>query len=758
MSGPPTHVALVGARRLIDDPRARELAAALTARGAAVSLFGFADVTRPTVTVTSWARIVSAPARGAHDPATIASDRAAREAAAADRIATIKGSLERLPGPIARLRAPRARARIDAIRAELDAARAAERAALEGGGHSDADVWAAFGEELQKVDHVHALDGVSTTAAVRHLGAAGTPTITTEHEPESGGAIEAISASVPAADVAVRLVPTAPTEAATDAGSDVEGRTGYSRHASGRTDRLLIEEHAVARVLTATGVVDRQPAAAAIPDYFRLARRAADTMVDRLIAVAPATVHAAVPGIDLERALRLDLTLRYAIKELPGIVAAMRSASDELVVANAGLPVEALAEVAERVGGPARIAVTSTASNAVVDAHRSWLEQAREAPGLQEVTGGVRPGGAAVLVGAGTELAYLRAVTDALGSAGPVLHVAKHDGGDALSTIERLEPTQPVVRAETLAGLGIDDDAWTLASAAIDTLPTGSPDPALMDVIADALALQRLALTLHALIEGADLRVLAGSMDRTTWGALAAAAPVRSINVQHGALLPFAIADLLAFDVALTWGPASTRALRADGYAPQHPVVEVGNAAWDAGPVQPCPEDLDAWRGDDRVAVVLTQAVKGPLLTAALIEDTYRCIDAAIAASPGWKVLVKLRHGQDGVLERETFRSDRVRIVSAEDVPLRGALACADVALSIYSTALLDAAAAGVAPVAIDLARAEPLARLDLWDSVTVVHTEAELRELFASPPAGPDAAIGDAATAIRDAIARIVS
>lgn len=484
---------------------------------------------------------------------------------------------------------------------------------------------------------------------------------------------------------------------------------------------------------------------------FATARALADDTCERLEALHPGVFTDLLGGRDLGGAFRLALTLRLAVDEIPrlaGFLADPRRRSGRTVLVNFSLHAEQIRRVGELAGatGPeSDVVCLSTVTDALLDVLGRDAEHPR--PGA----GGPPPAGRALLLcGAERELGYLAPLAELLRDGGVVV-LAKNDRPENLRACRALAAAcgGAVVGAEPFLALSPTGPARRALARAVRSLRArhavlgGEQRDFRMACLATLRSLLRTALAVESLVEAAGPALVAGALDRTAYGALLGLYADRgyaTVDFQHGTVLPFSVMDLLAFDLALVWNRRSHAALVRDGYPPSAPVEVVGNPAWDT---LRSPASTDAtralaqWKRGAKLVVAFPQPAKGPLLDRATLRRADEWLRDAVGARDDLRLLVKLRAGDDrgGEAFAALVAADRARVAADHQVSLAEALACADLAVSVYSTALVDALAAGVPAVSIDPAGLVGALGLDFGDALRVCRTAGELRAALTGGP-----------------------
>ncbi len=515
--------------------------------------------------------------------------------------------------------------------------------------------------------------------------------------------------------------------------------TAYARVAS---EQVRARSEALGAATLVTGVDVRTPLRLRPDELVRLGRHLADQCCDHVEAWVDGGLNAVLPGADLRRVLAARLTLRFVLKDLPPLLGTLSAATGPTVVLDSGLSDEQLHAVAEAVGGST--SVTGASSNLALDLLPPAGRARRR---LMRAPGG---GGGVVLVcGSVTDLPFLLPSLDAAG-ARPVTVLLKNGRPEAM----RAGAVLGARGAELLPVDGLPGwSATTAGREARARLAAAAGAAAGRDPLLRELdrALD-LVCRVESVLRARQPRAVVGALDRSPVGGALAGAPSRAdvsvVDVQHGTFLPAGVLDLLAFDVVLAWNARTAERLRADGHAGGLKVV--GNPRWDELAeltVEPtaAAQRLRSWKGSRRLVLYLPQPAKGPYLTAEVLSRTEGVLAELLRDRSETCLLVKERARASGAGDHGPLSGlaaeDRVRVVADDELELAQALALANVGVSIYSTALADALAAGVPAVAVDVAGVVRDLRLDFFDVVPVCSSAVELGLLLdrawdAGPPA----------------------
>lgn len=459
---------------------------------------------------------------------------------------------------------------------------------------------------------------------------------------------------------------------------------------------------------------------------FGLARALADQSADRLASRLPDVFDVLVPGASLRPAFVAALTLRLSLKELPGLVAFLSadgSPAAPRVLVDPLLDAAQLQALRARLAVPhtGDLVVRGTSDLDVVAAARMALPRRSPWPWR----GGSRPAPAAgvVLCGAESDVPYASAVVATLGDRGGSTVLAKNDRPETRRAVDTLLRSGAVgaTAPEDVARLPWRRSSYRRLAAALQGLQVSADALRGQDAVAARRHLQRLlasarvTLGLEAFLRHTRPTLVVGALDRSPYGPLLAVwarqLGFRTVNVQHGAFMALHVLDLVESDLALTWNRHSAAALHADGFAGSS--VVVGNPHWDglaagaaASRTGRAAAALRSWAAGRRLVVVLPQPVRGFLLSPSALERLYRTVLDLALARPDVCVLVKQRARDEedraSALLAPLMDQGRARTVPAADLRLADALAAADLAVSVYSTALADAVAMGVPAASID--------------------------------------------------------
>lgn len=496
---------------------------------------------------------------------------------------------------------------------------------------------------------------------------------------------------------------------------------------------------------------------------FATARALADETAAELQASYPDLFGAFVPEHDLYDAFRLALTLRLAIDEIPRLLGFLAHPGRRVgltVLVNFSLS-EAQVRRVEELAGVQRaselqdVVCLSTATDKLL---RVLQHEVTGDPPSERSSqaADAEPGCAIVLCGSETERAHLSALVGILRDRGRgVLVLAKNDRPENLRLCTDLATLGGggVLRAEAFAALPLTDPSRRCAAPAVERLRAqheaigGDRRKGFrLTNLATFRSLLRTALAVEALVAAVKPTLVAGALDRTVYGALMSS-PGRgyaTVDLQHGTVLPMHVMDLLRFDLTLMWNRRSRMSLISDGYPPSARVKVIGNPNWDAlrgrSGDTPAARDLAEWKGTGTLVVAFPQPAKGPFLSRALLRRVDDWLAAAVAARDDVKLLVKLRPREDRA-GADPFASlasaGRVRTMTAREISLADALSCADLAVSVYSTALADAVAAGVPAVSVDPQGIVAALGFDFRDAVRVCATALDLHSAVADAATG---------------------
>jgi hypothetical protein len=455
--------------------------------------------------------------------------------------------------------------------------------------------------------------------------------------------------------------------------------------------------------------------------HFETARRVANESIDELHDLLPELFDPWLPAIDLQRPYTYLLTLRLALREIPEILAFVADVSKRgahavlvdpllgdaslknlLRVAGLEVPPGGLDLRYSEGALPSRIL-------GVDSQPRTRQEQRASAP----------RGGALILVGSDVELPFLLPISEILAESGPVTFVGKEDTPASRRALAELAHLGETITAKSMRRARVHMGQGSLPPEVLERLDeqVQSLSPRLRGFVRVHLsgmrAVARTAIGFSRLIEQTAPEIVVGSLDRSLFGVLAVEIQkegrFHTVNLQHGTVMPKATSDLLRFDLSLAWNEWSRAITLRDGYPAECLIEIVGNPRWDAlshlsgEELGSAGEELAAWKGSDRLVAIFPQPAKGPFISEETIEAIYQWIARWAGQREDLKLVVKHRSaGDDPELPVSLRDATYFRSFSAPGISLEEVLANADVAVSGYSTALLDAIAAGVPAVSAD--------------------------------------------------------
>lgn len=180
------------------------------------------------------------------------------------------------------------------------------------------------------------------------------------------------------------------------------------------------------------------------------------------------------------------------------------------------------------------------------------------------------------------------------------------------------------------------------------------------------------------------------------------------INVQHGLMYQSKLADQYHFDAMLVWNDLSRQVLLQDGYPVSASLKVTGNPLWESDKLptsSPVLDELRRWKNGRKLIAVYTQYT-GDYTQPAERRKLLRTLLAHLEQNPEDCLLIKKHPLEHDTLVEDTLgawlENGRIRVFSGGQVSLQESLALADLAVSISSTALLDALRYDVPSLAID--------------------------------------------------------
>ena len=507
---------------------------------------------------------------------------------------------------------------------------------------------------------------------------------------------------------------------------------------AGHTARFL----AVTEGTHSLPVVDRRPTPVPPDDLYRLARLFAEAWAQSMERAAPGIFTKLLPGIDLRPAYIVATTLRLGQVNLPRLISYLEVAdrTEPIAIVDLGLDGRQVLRAERRLRrrfGRRRVHFLSAQSTVGLRKAADLIETSlSERRSLEGVAGS----DVLAIVGTHRELPALSPVIDAL-EAGSLAILPKTSSPEAERAAHQLAEREQATLLPVADTLSWDSP---LARKAVESLRKVQGEirqlgPLMVTRMLPLLRMVRHSTILAAALGAAQPRVVVGSFDRTPTGALLRHAARTSgckpaiIDLQHGTLLPFHIVDLMDFDLVLAWNEASRSLLDRESRGKLRSIAVVGNPLWDtlAEDNERMPGPLREWASKYSIIAYFPQPPKGAYLTSQTMLRVMRELTEVVTNIPGTALLVR-PHERD---EEAAFDPgivslhDRVRIVEEKEADLATVLRLARVAVSVYSTALADARAAGVPAVSFDPAGIAPRLGLDFADEVSFCRTQDELAQ-----------------------------
>ena len=480
-----------------------------------------------------------------------------------------------------------------------------------------------------------------------------------------------------------------------------------------------------------------------------VARRAADASCDRLLEISPSLFVTIAPGCDLAGAYRAWLTYRYLQTEVVRLAALSQRrdlVETSVLVVQTAVPAPILTELLLGAGRPQDAPDVRTISGLpapelaiLLAASSKWLADDISASNDTKDRAGV-----AFVAGTPAEVDWMcEAVALAKPPASTIIIKKKRE--DLVAAVKKNKAKHQLTSA-SWRGLGHrclkERDHARLLGA--------------MRSLFEALALDEneplrphgvwvLNFLAHAVsVVGLDYhfkpRLVVGSLEKSPIGlvlsALGPAMGIRTFTVQHGNIAPQGMLDLVRFDRFGVWDESARRTILADGYPDdavirlvgRPPSVKSGDAVSDQA------DHLREWMGGRRAVVLFLQPLKPPHVSmAALVALLDHALE--IVRSSNRHVLLVKPHPRNSAEEIRIWRtrvgSDAtVSFLNAERSTMNIALELCDVALSLNSTALSDAAAAGRRAVAFETREGVGATQLGLPPEVHIARSFDELRSL----------------------------
>lgn len=501
---------------------------------------------------------------------------------------------------------------------------------------------------------------------------------------------------------------------------------GYSRTRNSLTFTAVAEVAGPSHVelLDAASVLEGAPAEPPLPPrtYFATARALAEDAASRMETLAPGFFDDVLPESSLREPYVAGLTLRLTLKELPGLLAFFRSRTDgrPQVLCDSPLSAVQLRDVRRLTGLPdAPLRTTTTLGADVLD--RLGGSRAGSAIRRRARAMTLRSAEGVVVCGTGTDVPLARALADVMRRRRLVVALAKNDRPETQRALGKIEGRLRVVTREQM-----DQLPWRRSTRRRYARKVANLQDAVghleseervfaLHHLTRMLALARQAASLERFLAEVRPSLVLGALDRSPFGALMRSCASRPrptiVNVQHGTFLPLGVMDLLDFDLVLAWNDASASAYADDGSTGATRII--GNPHWDRlrseherASAHFAVRELRRWTGDGHLVVAFPQPERGPLLSPAALRRFNACLLELGNRREDVRILVKqrARAQEDPSLQLldPLVAAGRARVVPATELELSQALAAADLAVSMYSTALADAAAVGVNGAAFD--------------------------------------------------------
>lgn len=208
------------------------------------------------------------------------------------------------------------------------------------------------------------------------------------------------------------------------------------------------------------------------------------------------------------------------------------------------------------------------------------------------------------------------------------------------------------------------------------------------------------AVFIQSLIERYSPRAVLGFFEASSWATVLTAFKDKSgfqlINIQHGFIANLRTQDLLDFDAYAVWNKDVYKTITQGGYKKPENIFVTGNPEWiKFKESQSQSEDADQyvlkkWLGSDKLIVLYTQPESFLISSASTRSEIIKYLAEYISSKSGVKLLIK-KHARDHyAVDQEVLQSADIRCSSHDKDLFYQSLKLADVAVSLYSTAIMD--------------------------------------------------------------------
>lgn len=211
--------------------------------------------------------------------------------------------------------------------------------------------------------------------------------------------------------------------------------------------------------------------------------------------------------------------------------------------------------------------------------------------------------------------------------------------------------------------------------------------------------------SIEALIQDLQPAYILGCLEKNAYGPVFSELKKKYnyhvINFQHGIMPHTWSLDRFDFDTFFIWNPLARQTILNEGYGHEASLKMVGNPSWEglsnkkSQISQPAlyQEILD-WKGSSPLLGAYTQH-QGDYLTRSARECYIQALLHYLEEFPTVKLLIKKHPSEKDCLVEDavakTCFQDRVRIFTAQDLPLWDSFQLVDLVTSICSTVLIDA-------------------------------------------------------------------
>lgn len=484
-----------------------------------------------------------------------------------------------------------------------------------------------------------------------------------------------------------------------------------------------------------------------VRDLVDIARRLAHRTVERFEHEFPEVLSLPFATTDLKDALRVAVQLRLLTVELIPMLAFLKAFDGgERAIWMSTVHGDDLASV---LGCDPPVMTGPEPGECVARLHRQFRRG--DAEGEQRTRSVLEkaPDAAAVIVTGGPgDSVVLRHVAEAVGATRPLIVMGKNSREETVATVREVGALVGAHTIEASPDLLRPTKQRTreLAAAwdhAIRRTACSAGAVGCIRSLSLLAALQRHAAGFERLFREHPPTLVAGSWHRSPLGGVLAAVTSSAavVDVQHGTLVPFGVADAMHADMLLAWNDYSVDVLKSEGGGAAA-VAVVGNPLWDA--LRDLGSRKRPRQGSIRVGF-FPQPPKGPMLTRGMLDSVVKMVLELLHERPEIDLVIKERARSTTVRSAfaELEGTGRMQVVEHQAGSLEAVLGDIDVAASVHSTVLLDALAAGIPAVSIIPGGALQGVEMDVLQVAPVARDVAELSQALdrlvrAGPPSLP--------------------